>query len=160
MKWLAERYLRLRGWRIEGRMPPVPKFIAIGYPHTSNWDFIVLLAIVGHFDMRVSFLAHHGLFKGPFGWLLRRLGGIPVGGHGSGRIVDEVVAAFGSRNHMIVAIAPEGTRRAVPAWRTGFWRMAEAADVPVVMAYVDGSTKRAGLGPCRRIDGDIDAHWT
>jgi 1-acyl-sn-glycerol-3-phosphate acyltransferase len=157
MRWLSEMYFRLTGWTIVGGLPADPKLVAVGYPHTSNWDFFVFLAIAGHFDLDVRFLAHEGLFVGPFGWLLRRWGGIPVQGSSTGSVVATAVDSFDRSNSLILTIAPEGTRAGGSAWRSGFWRIADAADVPVLMGFVDRSTKRMGVGPAEKINGDPDA---
>jgi len=149
-------YFRLTGWAIVGSVPDEPKFVVIAYPHTSNWDFFVFLAITGHFDLNVRFLAHEGLFIGPFGWLLRRWGAIPVQG-GAKSIVARAAAAFDEADSLILTIAPEGTRAGGSSWKSGFWRIADAADVPVVMGFVDRDTKRMGFGPAVKVDGDIDA---
>jgi 1-acyl-sn-glycerol-3-phosphate acyltransferase len=155
MKWLSETYCRLTGWEIVGRPPDEPKFVAIGYPHTSNWDFFVYLAVIGHFGLKTRFLMHEGLFVGPLGWLLRRWGGIPVQG-GTKAIVATLVAAFNEADVLCLAVAPEGTRAGGSKWKTGFWRIADGADVPVAMAFVDRKTRQMGFGPSLKIDGDID----
>ena len=156
MKWLSEMYFRLTGWEIVGRAPDESKFVTIGYPHTSNWDFFVYLAVIGHFGLKMRFLMHQGLFVGPLGWLLRRWGGIPVQG-GSKAVVATLVQAFGDADVLRLAIAPEGTRAGGSKWKSGFWRIADGADVPVVMAFVDSDTKRMGFGPSLKVNGDIDA---
>ena len=156
MKWLSELYLRLTGWEIVGRPPDVPKYVAIAYPHTSNWDYFVYRAVIGHFGLDMRFLMHEGLFVGPLDWVFRRLGGIPVQG-GSKAIVSKLVTAFHNADELRLAVAPEGTRAAGSTWKTGFWRIADGADVPVAMAFVDGDKKQMGFGPSSKIDGDIDA---
>ncbi len=128
--------------------------VVVGFPHTSNWDFFVYLAIMDHLHLKSRFLAKRGLFVGPVGWLLRRWGGIPVDRSGGTTLIEAAVAAFMSEDEMVLVIAPEGTRDKVERWKSGFWRIAEATDVPVVMAFVDGRTKTAGFGPAARIDGD------
>ena len=107
MKWLSETYFRLTGWEIVGSAPDEPKFVAIGYPHTSNWDFFVYLAVIGHFGLKMRFLMHEGLFVGPLGWLFRQWGGIPVQG-GTKAIVGTLVAAFNEADVLRLAVAPEG----------------------------------------------------
>ena len=159
MGWMAERCFLLAGWQFVGSVPDVPKAVAVGYPHTTNWDFLVFLAVVHHFRLRVVFFAHRGLFVGPFGWILRRMGAIPVQGEASGpSVVADAVRRFAEADEMILAIAPEGTRAADARWHSGFWRIADGADVPVLMGFVDRPTKQLGLGPCLRIDGD-PARW-
>jgi len=155
MKWLSEMWLRLTGWTFEGSVPDQPKLVIIGYPHTSNWDFFVLLAVVGHFDLDARFLAHQGLFVGPFGWRLRKWGAIPVQGDAA-KVSAALVEAFDGADSLILIIAPEGTRAGGSAWKSGFWRIADAADVPVVMGFVDGKTKRTGFGPALKVEGDPD----
>ena len=155
MKWLSEMYFRVTGWQIVGQAPDETKFVAIGYPHTTNWDFFVYLAVSGHFGLKMRFLMHEGLFVGPLGWLLRRWGGIPVQG-GPKAVVATLVQAFDDADVLRLAIAPEGTRAGGSKWKSGFWRIADGADVPVAMAFVDRDTKRMGFGPSVKVDGDID----
>lgn len=157
MKKISELWLSATGWTFVGEAPVEPKLVVVGYPHTSNWDFFVFLAVSSHFRLRFSFLAHEGLFWGPFGWLLRRWGGIPVQGKTSGTIVRSVVRSFDEADGLLLTIAPEGTRAAGTSWKSGFWRIAEAADVPVAMAFVDGQTKTTGFGPVVAVEGDPDA---
>jgi 1-acyl-sn-glycerol-3-phosphate acyltransferase len=110
MYWLAKHYLRFRGWTINGTFPPDPKFIAIGAPHTANFDFIVFLGVLGHFGKRARFIGKASLFKGPLGWLMRKLGGIPVQRDHPEGLVGQTVAAFAEADEMILVLAPEGTR--------------------------------------------------
>ncbi|MGI9642308.1 MAG: 1-acyl-sn-glycerol-3-phosphate acyltransferase [Acidimicrobiia bacterium] len=154
MKKISELWLGAMGWTFVGEAPVEPKLVLVAYPHTSNWDFFVFLAVSSHFGLRFSFLAHEGLFRGPLGWLLRRWGGIPVQGKTAGTIVRSVVQSFGPADELLLVIAPEGTRAGGGGWKSGFWRIAEAADVPVAMAFVDGPTKTTGFGPVLRVDGD------
>ena len=157
MKWLSERYILLRGWTIEGSMPPVSKAIVIGVPHTSNWDFFMFLAFVHHFDLRVRFLIKDGLMIWPLSWFMNRWGAIPVDRTSHHDLIDSVVRSFDEHDEMILVMAPEGTRGRADRWKSGFWRMADAADVPIVMVYVDGESKRLGIGPSVKVDGDPDA---
>lgn len=154
MRWLAHLVLRLLGWHFEGQVPPDPKFIAVGAPHTSNWDFVVFLAALHHFGLRARFLAKEGLFRWPFGYLFRALGGIPVGETGSGGTVSEAVAEFEQSEEMILVIAPEGTRHWVPHWKTGFLTLAEAARVPIVLAGLDFPNRTVTIGPTIHYLGD------
>ncbi len=156
MKWISQTYFRLTGWAIVGTVPNEPKLVIIGYPHTSNWDFLVFLAIVGHFGLNVRFLVHEGLFVGPFAWLLRRWGAIPVQG-GVRSAFTTLVEKFAHSDSLLLVLAPEGTRAGGSTWKSGFWRLADAADVPVLMGFVDKETKRMGFGPAVKIDGDVDA---
>jgi 1-acyl-sn-glycerol-3-phosphate acyltransferase len=156
MKWFSHKILLLFGWEFTGSVPDSRKMVVVGFPHTSNWDFFVYLAVMEHLHLRSRFLAKRGLFVGPVGWLLRRWGGIPVDRSGGATLIETAVASFMSEEEMVLVIAPEGTRGRTERWKSGFWRIAEAAGVPVVMAFVDGKTKTAGFGPAAMIDGDAD----
>ena len=147
MKWLAYRYLMFRGWRFIGELPGVPKMIIIGAPHTSNWDFILFLGALYHFDMTVRYLGKHQLFRWPFGRIFTALGGIPVNRGQAGGVVRQTKKVFDSVDEMILVIAPEGTRSAAGEWKSGFLKIAEAAKVPVVLAGVHGPNKTVEIGP-------------
>ncbi len=157
MRWLAYRWLRLLGWEFQGEIPPFPKFVAVGAPHTSNWDFVLFLAALHHFGLRARFLAKRGIFKWPFGYLFRALGGIPVGGPRPRGVVPEAVAEFEKSDEMILVIAPEGTRYRAPHWKTGFAAIAEEAGVPIVLAGIDFPTRTVAIGPTIHYDGDLEA---
>ena len=157
MKWLAENYMIRRGWTIEGTMPPVAKAIIIGVPHTSNWDFFVFLAFIHHFDLNVRFLIKDSFMVWPISWFMRRWGAIPVDRTSHHNLIDSVVRSFDEHDEMFLVMAPEGTRGKTDRWKSGFWRMADAADVPIVMVGVDGKRKWLGIGPSLKVDGDPDA---
>lgn len=154
MKWLAYQYLKMRGWSFHGELPDVPKMIVIGAPHTSNWDFILFLAALHHYEIKATYIGKHTLFRWPFGYFFRALGGIPVNRSRAGGVVGQVALAFERVDEMILVIAPEGTRKAAPYWKSGFLKMAEAADVPIVLAAVDYSNKELTIGPSLRYRGD------
>jgi 1-acyl-sn-glycerol-3-phosphate acyltransferase len=146
VKWLSYRVLRSLGWRFEGAIPDVPKMVIVGAPHTSNWDFFLFLAALRHFHLKVKFLGKHTLFRRPFGFLFRRWGGIPVDRRRAAGVVDQVKEAFEATDRMILVITPEGTRSAVPKWKSGFLEIAERVGVPVVPAGVDGTNKTVTIG--------------
>lgn len=157
MQRLAAWWLRLRGWTITGQRPDAPRFVVAAYPHTCNFDFLVFLAVTAHFGIRPSFIGKHTLFSGPFGGLMRRLGGIPVRRDSGQGITSQVAEAIRRAPEIAVVIAIEGTRSQASGWRSGFYRIAEAAGVPIQLAYVDYPAKRAGLGPLLQPSGDIEA---
>jgi 1-acyl-sn-glycerol-3-phosphate acyltransferase len=138
MRWLSLRIFNALGWRIDGEIPDLPKMVIIGAPHTSNWDFFLFLAAIQHFHIKVRFLGKASLFRWPFGFMFRKVGGIPVDRSYPAGIVAQVKAAFDETDEMILVIAPEGTRRAADTWKSGFLEIAHHADVPVVFAGVDG----------------------
>ena len=138
--------LHLIGWDFEGTVPNLPRFVIIGAPHTSNWDFVVAMLIIGTLGMRVTWLGKHTIFRWPLGVLLRRLGGIPVDRSKSHGIVDQATEAFSHTDQLVVGMAPEGTRRRTRQWKTGFYHIAAGAGVPIVPAYLDFRRKRVGMG--------------
>jgi 1-acyl-sn-glycerol-3-phosphate acyltransferase len=147
----------LFGWRVEGEpIPNYPKLIVIGVPHTSNWDFIVFLFTNFIARMKMNWLGKHTLFKPPFGWLMRALGGVPINRTTTRNAVDAVAEAFASQEKMVLILAPEGTRSYTENWKTGFYYMALKANIPILMGYVDYATKRTGFGPHFFPSGDIE----
>lgn len=157
MKWLAHRLLALRGWIFCGVVPPLPKMVVLGAPHTSNWDFIVFLAALHHYEIRVRYLGKHTLFRGPFRYFFEATGGIGVDRSRSQGVVAKVAESFEAVDSMILVIAPEGTRDAVRWWKSGFLEIADAADVPVVFAGIDYPRKVVTVGPALEFDGDISS---
>ena len=147
----------MRGWRFVGDAPVVPKAIIVAAPHTSNWDFLVFLAVAKNFRMKVGFLGKDGLFKGPLGVLMRKWGGIPVDRSQPNALVESVADHFRRHDEVLLVITPEGTRGKAKVWKSGFWRIGDALDIPVVMGFVDGKTRTTGFGPSKKIDGDPHA---
>jgi 1-acyl-sn-glycerol-3-phosphate acyltransferase len=148
-------YLRLRGWRVEGDLPPIPKAVIIAAPHTSNWDLVFMLAVSWVLGARPSWLGKRELFAGPLGWLMRRLGGLPIDRSVRANAVEQVVRRFAESERLFLAVPPSGTRSRASHWRSGFYYMARGADVPIVCAYLDYRRKVGGIGPMIRPSGDV-----
>lgn len=142
------------GWTFSGEIPPLPKMVVVGAPHTSNWDFLLFLAALHAYRVRVRFLGKHTLFRWPLGYVFRGVGGIPVDRSRPGGIVGQVMDAFAASDRMILVIAPEGTRSTAPRWKTGFLEIAERAEVPVVPAGIDAGTKTITIGPTLEVGPD------
>ena len=138
-------------------MPDEPKFVIIVAPHTSNWDFTLGVAALFALGLRVSFLGKHTLFTPPLGSFMRWLGGIPVDRSVSRDRVAEAVAAFESSAQLILAVAPEGTRKRVTEWKTGFYHVAHGARVPIVPVAFDYGAKTIRIGPPFRTTGNREA---
>lgn len=151
--------LRLFGWRIEGGLPDVPRAVVIGAPHTSNWDFVGSVGAMLALGLDVGWLGKHTLFRRPFGRLMRRLGGIPVNRGAAAGVARDSVEAFRRRERLWLAIAPEGTRRAGGTWKSGFYRIARAAGVPVLMVALDARGRRLTVGPLLRPGTDPEVDW-
>lgn len=146
LRRLALCWFRLTGWRVEGRLPPLPKLVVIGAPHTTNWDFVVMLAVMASLGVKVSFIGKHSLFKRPFGALMRRLGGIPVRRDVRESVVEQMAAAFAAADSLILVLAPEGTRSRSEHWKSGFYHIARSAGVPIVPGKIHYEKKVVVLG--------------
>jgi 1-acyl-sn-glycerol-3-phosphate acyltransferase len=155
LKWLGDAVLALSGWKRVGSPEPLPKLIVLGVPHTSNWDFVLMLAVACSLGHRLSWAGKHTLFGFPLGPLMRALGGIPIDRRRSHGAVDQLVDVIRSTESIAVAIAPEGTRRRTEYWRSGFYHVARLADVPVVPGMLNYRTREAAFGPTLRLSGDI-----
>jgi 1-acyl-sn-glycerol-3-phosphate acyltransferase len=145
------------GWRCEGRPPDLDKYVMIGAPHTSNWDFPIGLALLFSLDLRLYWLGKHTLFRRPFGALFSLLGGVPVDRTRSGGVVNQIIRAFEENDRMILVLSPEGTRKRITHWKTGFYYIAHGAGVPIVPAYVDYRRGVGGFGPLLHPTGNIEA---
>ncbi|RYV03672.1 acyltransferase [Shewanella sp. OPT22] len=144
------------GWRIEGELPPIDKYILIAAPHTSNWDFII--AVMAKFIVRenIHFLGKHQLFIPPWGWLFRALGGSPVNRNKNNNLVETAVHEFNVRNAYKLALAPEGTRSAVTRWKTGFYHIAHKANVPIVCIGLEFKKKQIVIRSPLHTNGDVE----
>jgi 1-acyl-sn-glycerol-3-phosphate acyltransferase len=151
---LGRFVLRIAGWTIDGDVPAEPRFVAIVAPHTSNWDFVIGVAGMFALDLRVRWLGKHTLFWWPLGWFLRALGGWPVRRDSPQGVVAEVADAIRAQPRFILALAPEGTRRRVDEWRTGFYRIAERAGVPIVPVALDWGRRVIAIGEPVHATGD------
>ena len=149
--------LRVLGWRVTGAFPNTPKFVAIVAPHTSNWDFVIGILAYLAIDIDASWLGKHSIFRWPFGPILRRVGGIPVVRSSSHNVVEQSIAEFNRREKLVLALAPEGTRRRVGSWRSGFYHIAIGAGVPIVTAALDFGNREVAVGPTYQLTGDYPA---
>jgi 1-acyl-sn-glycerol-3-phosphate acyltransferase len=145
--WIGRSLMRLSGWKIEGELPNVPKLVITVGPHTSNWDFAIGMLAMWALDLNLSWIGKHTIFVWPFSLLLRSMGGIPVDRNSAHGVVGEIIDAFQQRERMWFALAPEGTRKKVAHFRSGFLHIAEGAQVPVLLAYLDYRKRAVGFGP-------------
>ena len=157
MRGLALLILKICGWRREGKLPDIPKYIMIAAPHTSNWDLLFTMAVALAFRLKICWMGKHTLFRRPFGPLLRLLGGIPIDRTKSRDTVAQIVQAFRERARMVMIISPEGTRKKVKVWKTGFYHIARGADVPVLLAFLDYMKKVGGFGPLMYLSQNLEA---
>ena len=152
--------LKVMGWRIEGAFPSDAKFIAAVAPHTSNWDFVIAITVKLKLGLKVQFLGKHSIFIGPFGYLLKKLGGIAVDRSAAHGVVEQITQQFNQQDALILGLAPEGTRKYTKQWKTGFLYMASAANVPVVPMRLDYRSKTFTVLPALDIAHDIKSELT
>jgi len=142
LRGIARLGLRLSGWRVDSSETFSPPFVFIGAPHTSNWDFMLMLAMLLHLHLDARWLGKHTLFRFPFGGLMRWLGGIPVDRSQPQNLVPETAQWLRSNPHTVLCVPPEGTRKKVDHWKTGFYFIALRAGVPILMTAVDGENRK------------------
>ena len=144
------------GWTAEGRLPAARKFVLMGAPHTSNWDFLVFLGTVEALGLTPRFIGKDSLFRGPMGNFMRGLGGVPVDRGASQDMVAQMATRIRAADDYALVIAPEGTRAPTGDWRSGFYRIALAAGVPILCVGPDYKRRRGVLGPLIEPTGDFD----
>jgi 1-acyl-sn-glycerol-3-phosphate acyltransferase len=154
---IARTFLRLTGWEAVGTRIADPRIVIAVAPHTSNWDLLYGLAIARILDARISWLAKHTAFWWPLGLLLRALGGVPIRRDQPEELVDQILRAFDEAETLSLAITPEATRSHTPYWKSGFYRIAKAAGVPIQLGFIDYSRQRGGLGPAITPSDDVRA---
>lgn len=154
---IARAFSKVSGWKLVAEDPPVDGArIVVGAPHTSNFDFVLMIALAWNQRLSIHWLGKQELFKGLAGPIMRRLGGIAVDRKNAGGVVEAVIAQAKSDPRFMLIVTPEGSRSG-KGWRSGFYRIAMGADLPVSLGYADGSTKSAGIGPTFRLTGDVSA---
>lgn len=154
--WFGKISLFLLGWETRGKMSDLKKAILIAAPHSTNWDFVYFLLIVFKLQISVHWMGKASMFIWPFQGLLKRLGGIPVDRSKKGNLVETMVETIQAADHMIITIAPSGTRQRVSQWKTGFYHIARQADIPLVCGFVDYTKRQGGIGPVFFPTGDME----
>ncbi len=143
---VGRAWLRAFGWQVAGGVPNVRKAVVVAAPHTSNWDLPFLLAIAWTLGVRIRWVGKHTLFRFPFGPLTRAVGGVSVDRRGSHDAVTAISELMKQYDDLLLVVPPEGTRHKADRWKTGFYYIALAADVPIVLGFLDYGKKRGGLG--------------
>lgn len=157
-RWIGRTILRLGGWHMVGAFPDLPKAVLIGVPHSSNWDGVWGLAAKAGLGLDIKLLGKHSLFRIPvLGWVLRRMGVIPVDRKAAHGVVEQAADMIRNADRMWFGLAPEGTRKVVEHWKTGFWKIAKSAGVPVVPAYFHYPDKIIGIGEPFHLTDDMEA---
>jgi 1-acyl-sn-glycerol-3-phosphate acyltransferase len=154
LKALARRLLSLLGWHLIDPPERPARAVLIGYPHTSNWDGVIALLVKLALGLDAHWVGKDSLFRGPLDVIFRRLGGIPIDRSARNGFVAEMAAQFAAHPEFLLVIAPEGTRSLTQGWKSGFYRIALAAEVPVALAFVDYSRRQAGILTYLTMTGD------
>lgn len=157
LKLAAKPVLRLAGWKFEGGVPAEKKYVCLAFPHTSNWDGALLVALTQSIGLEMSWMIKNEWTKGPMGVVLRPVGAIGIDRSGKHNVVDQMISQMKAKDALVLGIPPEGTRKRADYWRSGFYHIALGAGVPVVPGYLDYGRKRAGLGDPIRMTGDVRA---
>lgn len=149
--------LRLAGWKFETPLPVERKYVVLAVPHTSNWDGLLLLSLAQAIRLPMAWMIKAEWVRGPMGVLLRRLGAVAIDRDRAGDVVGQMIDELKRRDEMVLVIPPEGTRGRADHWKSGFYRIALGAGVPVVPGYLDFARKRAGFGAPIHLTGDVTA---
>jgi 1-acyl-sn-glycerol-3-phosphate acyltransferase len=152
---LARFVLWAARWKAVGEVPS--SGVLVGAPHTSNWDFVMMLLIMWRGGVTPRVLIKQEHFTGVRRWLLPRLGGVPLDRDNPGAVVRELVREARSGEPFLLILAAEGTRQKAEYWKSGFWRIARAADLPIALAFIDGPSRTAGFGPTITATDDVVA---
>jgi len=153
--WIGRFWMQALRWDVVGKVPEGGKFVLIGSPHTSNWDFPFSLLSLYVYRLKASWIGKDTLFKKPFGWFMRWLGGISVNRDDQHGAVDQIAQKYKESSKLVIAIAPSGTRKKKEYWKSGFYWIANTAKVPILCGYLDYGRREICIGLCFIPTGDI-----
>jgi len=154
-RFIARAFWAFSRWKLVSAPAPAVPTVLVGAPHTSNWDFVLMLAIAWRLGVDVRWLGKASLFAGWRGPIMRRLGGIPVDRADPSRVVSDVVARIRSGEVFGLVVTPDGTRGNNTYWKSGFYRIARETGMPVTLGFVDRTTMTTGLGPTFELSGNV-----
>jgi len=156
MRLICRSVLKILGWTLDERLPEAKKYVLISYPHTSNWDFILGMLAKWSMEIPLNWVAKHSMFWGPFRPLFIAMGGVPLNRSNSSGFIQKNIELFASRESFVLGIMPEGTRSKTERLRTGFYHIADAANVPIALSYIDYKHKILGVGEVIETSGNIE----
>ena len=156
LNFFSRSILKLYGWKVNVILPEEKKFILIGAPHTSNWDFPIALLTFWTLDLRIFWVGKSQLFRGPLYYIFTALGGIPVDRSSSHGFIEQLAEKFRQTEEMVLTIAPEGTRSKTKYWKSGFYYIAQAANIPICLGYINYKNKTIGFNQVLHPTGDIE----
>jgi len=159
MKKISLLILKLLGWTLDNQCPKLDRYVLIGYPHTSNWDFMFGMLAKWAMQMPLNWVGKHSMFFWPLKSMLIAMGGIPLNRERSTGFIQKNIDLFNEREHFILGLMPEGTRSKTDHWKTGFYHIAHGANVPITLAYMDYKNKIIGIGKTIETSGDLHADF-
>ena len=156
-RWISLTWLKLAGWKIEGEIPKdMKRCVMIAAPHTSNWDLPYTLFIAFAFRAPIYWMGKEQIFKAPFKGIMMWMGGVPVDRSKSTNMVQASADQIKEADQMYLIVPPEGTRSKVNKWKTGFYHIAQTAEVPILLGFLDFKRKRGGFLGTFDATGNVD----
>ena len=159
MQFICRIILKMLGWQLEEQLPATKKYVLIGYPHTSNWDFILGMLAKWAMGMPLNWVAKHSMFWGPLGPIFIAMGGVPINRDKTFGFIQKNIEFFKIRQSFVLGLMPEGTRNKTDRLKSGFYHIADGANVPIALAYLDYKNKKIGVGKVIETTGDIYADF-
>jgi 1-acyl-sn-glycerol-3-phosphate acyltransferase len=156
LRWLALAIFKFSGWKTEGEKPAFSKYVIIAAPHTSNWDFVYTVCAAFIYRLNPRIMMKDAWFFWPMGAIFRWLGAVPIDRSKSNNVVEQSIERFRQQAEIVLVVPPSGTRKKVKYWKSGFYHIANGANVPIALGFLDYRRKVGGFGPIVRPTGDID----
>ena len=156
VRWMALFFFKMTGWKVQGRSPGISSYVIIAAPHTSNWDFIYTLCLAFILRIKPTIMMKDAYFFWPIGFFFRWLGALPIDRSKSNNVVARSIQAFKENSRLVMVVPPSGTRKKVIYWKTGFYHIANGANVPIVLGFLDYRRKIGGIGPLVNPTGSIE----
>lgn len=153
----ARSILTLFGWQVVGKLPDAPKYVVIAAPHTSNWDFPLMILSAISLGVKPYWMVKDNAIRWPVAGIARWLGALPINRRSKNNMVEQVAQTFAQYERLIVIVPPEGTRKRTPRWKSGFYHIAVQANVPILLSFLDFGRQEAGIGPLFYPTGDFEA---
>ncbi len=157
LRWIYLIILEVIGWKVACRISGIKKYVLIAAPHTSYWDFVLVLLIAFALDIKVYTMMKKEALEWTCGSIFKWLGVIPVDRGKSGNTVEQAVEAFNCRENLVIVISPPGTRKKVKKWKTGFYHIARGANIPIALGFLDYGRKTGGIGGVVSPTGDMES---
>lgn len=156
LRLLAQFTLLCFGWKTIGPAPKDRKYLFVAAPHTSNWDLFFMVLIASSLKVKLYWMGKESIFNFPFKRTMLWMGGIPIDRSKSNDVVSNMVDIYNSCEELVVAVPPEGTRAQTSYWKTGFYHIANGANIRICLGFLDFAKKEGGIGPMFTTTGDLE----